>query len=306
MSNIALQLAVTIKPTDARTLLGNELPGLRLYDTEIVVAGEGTNLTNLPTESAPPLEVLLNERKVSEELLKQENVPQNNAAVTDPETKTVFIYHSHSWESFLPLLVGASIPNEAVSSDERANVVGLGDRLAADLMNKGIGVEHDKTNMTQELKKKGWTYTKAYAESREIVEAAAASNTKLNYFIDLHRDDTRKEITTKAINGVNYARLYFVVGKENKSYLENLELAKELNEKLEKSYPGISRGVFLKTFKDGNGVYNQDISNNAMLLEVGGVDNTLEELQRTIDVFSEVLAEQYWEFYEAKEVNGNG
>ncbi|WP_395580479.1 stage II sporulation protein P [Pseudomonas syringae group genomosp. 7] len=43
-----------------------------------------------------------------------------------------------------------------------------------------------------------------------------------------------------------------------------------------------------------------------MLLEVGGVDNSLEELQRTIDVFSQVLAEHYWEFNEAKVVNGNG
>ena len=83
-------------------------------------------------------------------------------------------------------------------------------------------------------------------------------------------------------------------------------MVKSLNDKLEKKYPGISRGVFLKSYSDGNGIYNQDISKNAMLLEVGGVDNSLEELQRTIDAFSEVLAEHYFESNEAKEVNGNG
>src|SRR3954466_1917293 len=58
MTNLAFQIGTTIKPTDTRTFLGNEIPGLRLYDTEIVVAGEGTNITNLPSESAPPTEVL--------------------------------------------------------------------------------------------------------------------------------------------------------------------------------------------------------------------------------------------------------
>jgi len=43
-----------------------------------------------------------------------------------------------------------------------------------------------------------------------------------------------------------------------------------------------------------------------MLLEVRGVDNTLEELERTIDAFSDALAEHFWESSETKEVNGNG
>jgi stage II sporulation protein P len=306
MTNLAFQIGTTIKPTDARTFLGNEIPGLRAYDTEIVVAGEGTNLTNLPSESAPPNEVLKNARTASEDSLKQSQATDNNKPVTNPENKTVFIYHTHSWESYLPLLKDATNPNDAISSDERVNVIGLGDRLATDLMRKGIGVEHDKTNMTQELLKKGWQSTKAYTESRQIVEAAATQNKALKYYIDLHRDSARKQLTTKTINGVNYARLYFVVGRENKNYLDNLEVAKALNSELEKKYPGVSRGVFLKTYKEGNGVYNQDISSKAMLIEIGGVDNNLNELYNTIDVFSDILADYYWKSNEAKAVNGNG
>ncbi|KLT20005.1 stage II sporulation protein P [Neobacillus vireti] len=306
MSALALQLAVTIKPTDARTFLGNELPGLRLFDTEIVVAGEGTNLTTLPYESSPPVEVLLEERKVAEEKLAQRNNASDNKPITNPEHKAVFIYHTHSYESFLPLLKDAKNPNDATSNDDRVNVVDLGQRLADNLMRQGIGVDHDKTNMAQKLHDKGWKTSKAYTASREIVEAAAVKNNDLNYFIDIHRDSARRELTTKTINGESFARLYFVVGKENKNYLENLELVKTLNSELEKKYPGISRGIFLKTFKDGNGVYNQDISTKAMLLEIGGIDNNLEELDRTVDVFSEILAEYYWNSKEAKEVNKNG
>jgi stage II sporulation protein P len=307
LSSLAIQLATSIKPTDARTFLGNELPGLRLYDTEIAVAGEGTNLSNIPYESPPPTEVLLNERKVAEEKLQdRQTSEEDKKSVTNPEKKTVFIYQSHSWESFLPLLEGAEKPNDAISSDERVNVIGLGNRLAENLMERGIGVEHDKTNMTQELHKKGWRSTKAYTVSGTIVdEAVVAKNNELDYFIDIHRDSARKNITTKTINGKSYARVYFVVGREHENYLENLDFAKKLHSELEKKYPGISRGVFLKSKSEGNGVYNQDVSTKAMLLEIGGVDNNLDELERTVDVFSDVLADYYFEENEAKEVNGN-
>ncbi|WP_026575624.1 stage II sporulation protein P [Bacillus sp. UNC438CL73TsuS30] len=306
MSTIGFQLATAIKPTDARTFLGNELPGLRIYDTEIVVAGEGTNLATLPLESSPPLDVLLHERKVAEEKLNQNNTPQDNKPITNPAKKSVFIYQSHSYESFLPLLQDAKVPNDAISNDERVNVINVGQRLADDLMKKGIGVDHDKTNMTQELHKRGWQTPKAYTVSHQIVEAAAGNNNNLKYYIDIHRDDARANLTTKTINGEKYARLYFIVGKENKNYLENLALVKKLNSELETKYPGISRGIFLKTYSEGNGIYNQDISNKAMLMEVGGVDNNLDELYRTVDAFSEILANYYWSSNDAKEVNGNG
>ncbi|WP_227551592.1 stage II sporulation protein P [Metabacillus sediminilitoris] len=307
ISELAIRLATSIKPTDARTFLGNELPGLRLYDTEIAVAGEGTNLSNIPYESPPPTDVLFNERKVAEEKLKERQTSdEDQQPIANPEEKTVFIYQSHSWESFLPLLQGAKNPNDALSSDERVNVVGLGERLAQNLMKNGIGVAHDKTNMTQALHKKGWNTTEAYTLSGTIVDTAVASNNKqLNYFIDLHRDSARKNLTTKTINGKNYARLYFVVGKEHKNYLENLDFAKKLHQELEKHYPGISRGVFLKSKSEGNGVYNQDVSNKAMLIEIGGVDNNLDELENTVDVFSSVFADYYWAENDSKEVNGD-
>lgn len=131
-SNMAIKLATNIKPSDARTFLGNELPGLRLYDTENIIAGEGTYLTTLPHESSPPTEVLLKERKVAEDKLKQieNNSPKNDTHVSPATKNTVYIYQTHSWESFLPLLEDAKIPDEAISNDERANVIGLGQRMS--------------------------------------------------------------------------------------------------------------------------------------------------------------------------------
>lgn len=49
-------MATNIRFNDVRSFVGKELPGFGKYDTEIVIAGEGTNYSNLPIESSVPLE----------------------------------------------------------------------------------------------------------------------------------------------------------------------------------------------------------------------------------------------------------
>ncbi len=42
-------------------------------------------------------------------------------------------------------------------------------------------------------------------------------------------------------------------------------------------------------------MYNQDLSTHSIIIEVGGVDNTMEEMYRTTDALAEVIAEYYWQ-----------
>src|SRR4051812_252050 len=272
-----------IWPDDIRTFLGRELPGFSSYNTEIAVAGNGTNLTNLPVESAPPIEVLLKEIGESEKELSPKpdsDSGQESTPTPTPKTgeNTVFIYQSHSWEAFAPLLNGVNNPNEAVSINENKNVILVGKRLQEELIKRGIGTSQNTANATEELQKKNWNYNHSYELSRGLVQEAMAAEDSINYLIDIHRDSQPKKVTTTTINGKSFARLFFVVGRENKNYEENVHLAKELHQKLEEKYPGISRGVFIKGKNEGNGVYNQDLTNKSMLLEFGGVENNMEEL----------------------------
>ncbi|MBP3040608.1 stage II sporulation protein P [Bacillaceae bacterium Marseille-Q3522] len=295
LTDIFFQVATNIKPTDARTFLGNEIPGFVFYDTIVVGTDENIPLSSIPFESLPSPEVLENEKEVAEEKLPGTNEVPQPAPPPTAKTETVFIYHSHNLEAFLPLLKDADSPNKAISSDERVNVVGLGKRLTANLQTKGIGTVHNTTNINAELLKRGLTYSDSYDVSKEIVQEAYANNNQLKYFIDIHRDNLRKDKTTVTINGEDYAKLYFIVGKEHRNYERNLAFTEKLNEELKKRYPGISRGVYIKSYHDGNGVYNQDISDRAILLELGGVDNELEELWKSIDAFSEVFTDIYSE-----------
>ena len=132
-----------------------------------------------------------------------------------------------------------------------------------------------------------------------------ADNQDLVYYIDIHRDSRRKKQTTVNINGQSYAKLVFVVGGKNAKYSKNLALAKELHYEIEKKYPELSGGVVVNAGSGNNGVYNQDLSEQGMLLEVGGVDNTFEESYRTVEAFADVFGEYYWEMNEAEEVNAS-
>ncbi|MBT2669165.1 stage II sporulation protein P [Bacillus sp. ISL-4] len=298
---LSFESMTNFKINDTRTLLGRELPGLSIYNTEIAVAGKGTNITNLPVESGPPLDIYLKDREIAEENLKEPEEDGKHEDAINPKEKAVYIYHSHSWEAFLPFIKGATTPNEAVSSDQRANVIAVGDLLSHELINKGIGVEHNTENMAANLKNKKLDYRSSYNLSRKDVQEAMGSNDKLKILIDIHRDSQRKAVTTTTIQGKEYARLFFIVGKEHKNFEKNLEYAKEINKKFEEKYPGLSRGVFIKGKDEGNGIYNQDISDKSLLVEFGGVDNNLTELSNTIKAFAEVFSDNYWD---AEEVNG--
>lgn len=302
LSEFITRSVFDIRHKDITTLFGNEIPSFRTFNTEIAVAGMGTDLSNLPTESSPPLDILLKERELAGQELEESNSNQGN---TLPPKETgeeeIFIYHSHSWEAFLPELNGVTDPDSAVSLNENKNIIDVGKSLQEELNKKGIGSKHSTTNATEELKKKDWNYYQSYTLSREIVQQVMAQEKTIKYLIDIHRDSQPRSVTTMDISGKPYARLFFVVGKENANYDKNLSLAKELNHKLEEKYPGISRGVFVKTKDDGNGVYNQDLSSKSMLLEFGGVENTKEELDNAIKAFAEVFSEYY---LDAEQVNG--
>lgn len=291
ISNILFSFITNIRLYDPKSLLVHEISSMTKFENNILVAGEGTDFTNLPIESS----LTISEINQNPDVKDPVNEPLKP---TKPPSKTTdgdvfFIYHSHSWESFLPLIPGAKTPNQA--SSPKVNVSLLGERLMKNLEAAGIGAVDDKTNIGTELSKRDWTWGSSYKMSRLIVQEAIAQDKNLDYLIDIHRDDQRRKVTTIDIDGKKYAKLYFIVGVENKHYKKNLAFAKAINNEIKKVNKGLTRGIYSKNYKQGNGVYNQDLSPNSLLIEVGGVDNTLPELYRTIDLLSEILSEYYWE-----------
>ncbi|WP_347939930.1 stage II sporulation protein P [Peribacillus simplex] len=297
ITNQLIKVSTNISLEDPRSLLGRELPGFSIFDNEILVAGEGTNYTNMPYESSPPVDVLNEERDASLQNLDEIEEPEKGAANQPKQTtngrKVVEIYHSHNRESYLPYLKGVTNPDLAYHS--KINITKLGERMVEDLADKGIGSSLDKTDIMGNLNNKGLNFSKSYQESRSSVQTALANNKDLEYLIDIHRDSKRKKDTTITIKGKEYAKIAFVIGGNNPNFEKNAALANKLHKALEKKYPGISRGVMKQGGSSHNGIYNQDLSGNAMLIEVGGVDNTFEEMYLTVDAFTNVFSEFYWD-----------
>lgn len=297
LTNLFLKLSTNINLDDPRSLLGRELPGFTLFDSKIIVADEGVNYTNMPVESAPPTEVMKAE---SEAALQNLDDVQSGGKDSSPppsmttgERKVVYLYFTHNRESYLPYLKGETDPNRAYHS--QVNVIKIGDKLKESLEAKGVGTELSKTDIMGSLNKKQLGFGHAYQESRPMVQTAMAQNRELKYLIDIHRDGHRKDVTTATINGKSYAKLAFVIGAEHSNYEKNLQLAKELHERLNKKYPGLSRAVIEKQGEGTNGKFNQDLSGKAILIEFGGVDNTFEELYRSAEALADVFSEYYWQ-----------
>ena len=222
-------------------------------------------------------------------MVVQAKTPSNTTGDRD----VVYVYFSHNRESFLPYLQGVTNPNHAYHS--QVNVTNIGDKLKEELEKGGIGTVVDKTDIEAKLKEKGLSFARSYQESRTVVEAAVTQNRDLNYLIDIHRDSRRKKDTTIEINGKTYAKLAFVIGGEHANYEKNLAFANELQKRFDSSYKGLSRGVFTKKGSGTNGKFNQDLSEKAILVEFGGVDNTFEELYNSAEILAEVISDYYWQ-----------
>ncbi|WP_050180943.1 stage II sporulation protein P [Domibacillus robiginosus] len=268
----AFQSAAGISLRDPRTFLGRELPGFSIYDGQILIAGQGTDYTNMPVESNKPDDLPV--PKPSEPDPKE---PQENELPVGEEK--VLLYFTHTSESFTP-----------GNGQAPLNITEVGTMIGKELESKGIGVSVNKTDIGALLNKKGKKYSASYEESRAVVAAVQKSQPALSYLIDVHRDSQRKDITTARINGKDMAKTVFVVGGEHPGYEENARFASELHKLFEQYYPGLSRGVIVKSGSQTNGKFNQDLSNRAMLIEMGGVDNTREELERSATAFADILA----------------
>ncbi len=156
-----------------------------------------------------------------------------------------------------------------------------------------IPVVVEETDIIKEMKKRKYSYSKTYSISRELIKKNSKDYPSIKYFFDIHRDSVSRKVSTIEIDDKMYARPMFVIGMNNKNYKKNLELMQKLETKLDEKYPNLSRGIYKR-----NEIYNQDLSPNAILIEVGGISNSIEEVYNTCYVLVEVFVNYLEEIYD--------
>ncbi|MFC5405150.1 stage II sporulation protein P [Cohnella soli] len=320
MAAFLLRFMTNVNPDDPRSLLASEMPLMERDSSVLLRPGSGGAeapedsgpigtqhvQTDGPDEGSNPPEGDTGEStqpdngqkgpSASPEETESEPEPDKPDAAGPRTThgdKVVFIYHSHNRESWYPeLKTTQKDPNS-----DKINVTLVGKRLAKQLEARGIGASQSSKDYPASVQGYNWNYS--YKYSLKTVKEALAANDRLQFFFDIHRDSQRRNKTTATIDGKDYAQVYFIIGHKNPDWRENEAFANRIHELLEKEYPGLSRGIWGKTAANGNGEYNQSVAPDSVLIEIGGVDNTLQESYRTADVLAKAIARIYWEDQDA-------
>ena len=197
------------------------------------------------------------------------------------KTPTVYIYSTHETESY---------KDKYLEAYNIKPTVKLASYILKDYLDDyGITSIVEDKSITEILRNNKWSYKYSYEASRIAIKDTIEANKSLKLIIDLHRDSSNLNKTLLEVNNIKYARILFVVGGENKNYKENLLLAEKLKELLEQEQPNITRGITTKKGVGVNGIYNQDLSNKSVLIELGGQYNEIEEINNTIKILSKVI-----------------
>lgn len=184
----------------------------------------------------------------------------------------VYLYNTHDLEQYKDFIQNIKI------SVGNASLL-----LSNNLKSIGIDVIVEKQKVSDLTNN---DLSKSFDTSKILIENIIQSE-NIDLFIDLHRDDEKKEVTTLELNGKKYAKVKFVVGRKNKNYMLNYNLTELINRKIKEKYPDLTRGIVL----NDNYTYNQELSEKIIFINIGGYENDIVEVKNTIDLLSSIIKE---------------
>lgn len=203
--------------------------------------------------------------------------------ITEKTVPLIYLYNSHQTEEYKASTYAEFSVNPTVI---------MNNYILEDIFNKnGYKTIVEENSIKEILNNNNWNYTYSYKASRQLLENSIIKYPSLKYFIDIHRDSLPHDKTTININNKDYAKVIFLIGLENPKYQENLEFTEKINNKMNELYPGLSKGIYKKGGPGVNGVYNQDFSPYTILIEIGGYENTTNEVLNTTIAFSKCFME---------------
>lgn len=195
----------------------------------------------------------------------------------------VLLYFTHIQESYQPI-VEKKLGLKAVNYHPTANISNV-----SNLVVQHFSLNGDSVDVLQFANMNNMQISGAYGKIRPYLQKQLAKN-HYDVVLDIHRDSIKREKTTMQSNGTSYARMSFVVGAEHANYKLNEAFAKAISDEVNAMVPDISKGVLAKTRDTGNGIYNQDLSSHSLLVELGGIENTEEEINRTIAILTKAIS----------------
>ncbi|MBQ4465568.1 MAG: stage II sporulation protein P [Oscillospiraceae bacterium] len=218
-----------------------------------------------------------NETSHANEELYDESLHKPDFTIARTTVPQVLIMHTHTTECFEPYERDAYDANfNYRTTDPALNICRVGDAIAEQLENAGIGVIHDTTIHDYP------SYTGSYERSRRTVQAILDAHPSIKVVLDIHRDaiggnGVIKQPTVR-IDGKKAAQVMIISGCDDGTmgmpdYMKNFRFACMLQQQMESDYEGLTRPI-LFDYRH----YNQDMTTGSLLIEVGTHGNTLEQV----------------------------
>ena len=272
-----------------------------------------TALTNNTVTPTPDPRVFIRLADVDSDVSTDIIIRLANAAPKTLDLKsgepTVLIYHTHDSEAYRQTEDSTYTPTGNCRTDDiERNVYAVGEELKRILEDEyGIIAVHAPEKHEKPV------LTEAYSRSLETMLYYKEKYPTITMFIDLHRDgveDTGYENDFVTVDGLECARMMFVVGtgESGKSsqyapaptgegpladaerampdFESNYALASALTETL-LSY----NGRFMRNIRVKSGKYNQQVSSQCLLVEVGHNGNTLAQAKNSMIYLARAIAE---------------
>ena len=222
--------------------------------------------------------------------LTEEKETESSEAIVEnpyPEKErtepTIYIYNTHQTEEYRA--------TSFLEYSVQPNVMMASYILQEELEKDGYQVLVEEGSVPDLRNTMGLNYAGSYQVTKQMMQSAKEKYPTLTYFVDMHRDSLSYDRATLTVDNISYAKILFLIGLENPTYAENLAFTEIIDQKLNEKVPGISKGIYKKEGAGVDGVYNQDFSPRAILVEMGGPENTIDEVYRSVILLSEVLNE---------------
>ncbi|GHU69478.1 hypothetical protein AGMMS49992_00220 [Clostridia bacterium] len=284
-------------PTPTPTPAPTNADGIPIPNVRINLLNPSDNVTPLPSPSATPTPSptasALDPHDPADSPESNEAVPEQEMRIDVVTRKRegavrVLIYHTHTEEAYSPT------PNYTYKThgswhtqNLACSIARVGDELAFLLTEKyGWEVVHDTTDYEPP------NFDTAYTRSLQGVAAYTERGETFDLYIDLHRDSytDRYASNTVSIGGQGVARIRLLVGKggdfsQKPAWEQNLALADAITDRLNAIAPTLCTPVYLSA----KNRYNQHVSPNATLIEVGNNRNTMEEALAVVPYLAEAL-----------------
>ncbi|MFG3613551.1 stage II sporulation protein P [Rummeliibacillus stabekisii] len=213
----------------------------------------------------------------------------NSKSITNATNSSmkVLLLFTHSHEAFIPIVKKES--SKVAVYHNTNNISSFEDIIKKHFSSRSIDAEFLNFDTMSEMEKTKRTFPEAYDVIRPVITSQLH---KRNYdlIIDLHRDSEKRNKTSITFKGETFGKLYFVVGENNPNYTSNKGYAQHISTHLNELIPGISKGVLGKKGDNVDGVYNQDLAKNMVLIELGGIENTKDEIDRTLSVLTTAIS----------------